>query len=75
MSSAPSNSRNGVLSDQLLGYAMVLTIELCFLRSVPRLCNEISIITGGSDTCGGGVEYVHRDPASRRRRRQGKSQN
>jgi hypothetical protein len=24
--------------------------------------------------CGGGVEYIHRDPASRRRRRKGKSQ-
>jgi hypothetical protein len=31
MSFAPSNSRNGVLCDQLLGYATVLTIELCFL--------------------------------------------
>jgi hypothetical protein len=28
MSSAPSNSRNGLLCDQLLGYATVLTIEL-----------------------------------------------
>jgi hypothetical protein len=28
-----------------------------------------------SDPCGGGVEYLHRDPASRRRRRNGKSQN
>jgi hypothetical protein len=25
--------------------------------------------------CGGGVEYLHRDPASHRRRRKGKSQN
>jgi hypothetical protein len=24
--------------------------------------------------CGGGFEYLHRDPASRRRRRKGKSQ-
>jgi hypothetical protein len=28
----------------------------------------------GSDPCGGGFEYLHRDPASRRRRRKGKSQ-
>jgi hypothetical protein len=28
----------------------------------------------GSYPCGGGVEYLHRDPASRRRRRKGKSQ-
>jgi hypothetical protein len=27
-----------------------------------------------SSLCGGGVEYLHRDPASRRRRRKGKSQ-
>jgi hypothetical protein len=26
-----------------------------------------------ADPCGGGVEYLHRDPASRRRRRKGKS--
>jgi hypothetical protein len=31
MSSASSNSRNGVLCDQMLGYATVLTKELCFL--------------------------------------------
>jgi hypothetical protein len=31
MSSAPSNSRNGVLCDQLLRYATVFTTELCFL--------------------------------------------
>jgi hypothetical protein len=31
MSSVPSNSRNGVLCGQLLGYTMVLPIELCFL--------------------------------------------
>jgi hypothetical protein len=29
--SAPSNSRNGILCDQLLRYATVLTIEMCFL--------------------------------------------
>jgi hypothetical protein len=27
-----------------------------------------------SSPCGGGIEYLHRDPASRRRRRKGKSQ-
>jgi hypothetical protein len=27
-----------------------------------------------ADPCGGGFEYLHRDPASRRRRRKGKSQ-
>jgi hypothetical protein len=36
MSSAPGNSRNGVLCDQLLGYATVLTIELCFLCGLCR---------------------------------------
>jgi hypothetical protein len=34
-----------------------------------------SVITGYTeDPCGGGVEYLHRDPASRKRRRNGKSQ-
>jgi hypothetical protein len=46
--------------------------------SVPRCYNqdiwsntfsELAILP-----CGGGVEYLHRDPASRRRRRKGKSQ-
>jgi hypothetical protein len=50
---------SGVLCDQLLGYAKVLTIELYFLCGPCR---------------GGGIEYLHRDPASRRRRRKGKSQ-
>jgi hypothetical protein len=40
--------------------------ELCFLYGPCRV-----VI---SDTSGGGVEYLHRDPASRRRRRKGKSQ-
>jgi hypothetical protein len=31
MSSASSNSRNGILCDQLLSHATVLIIELCFL--------------------------------------------
>jgi hypothetical protein len=45
MSSAPSNSWNGVLCDQLLSYAKVLTRELLCMWSVPRLCNEIPRIT------------------------------
>jgi hypothetical protein len=36
VSSAPSNSRNLVLFDQLRGYATVLTIELCFLCGLCR---------------------------------------
>jgi hypothetical protein len=36
MSSAPRNSKNGILCDQLLGYATVLTIELCFLCGPSR---------------------------------------
>jgi hypothetical protein len=31
--------------------------------------------SGPEDPCGGGVEYLHRDPASRRKRQKGKSQN
>jgi hypothetical protein len=39
--------------------------------SAPRLYNEKP---RPDYKCGGGVEYLHRDPASRRRRRNGKSQ-
>jgi hypothetical protein len=28
-------------------------------------------LMGGTNPCGGGVEYLHRDPASRKRRRKG----
>jgi hypothetical protein len=70
MSSAPSNSWNGVICDQLLGYAPVLTIELFSVWSMPRSYSEIPRI----NPCGGGVGYLHRDPASRRRRRKGKFQ-
>jgi hypothetical protein len=40
-------------------------------------CRGVILKTTGrprQSPCGGGVEYLHRDPASRRRRRQGKSQ-
>jgi hypothetical protein len=36
MSSAPSNSKNRVLCDQLQGYATILTIELFSVWSVPQ---------------------------------------
>jgi hypothetical protein len=45
--------------------------------SVPRLYNEVQRHLGIArerNPCGGGVEYFHRDPASRKRRRNGKSQ-
>jgi hypothetical protein len=50
--------------------------EVFSMQSVPRLYNEEQLLRLRSlDPCGGGVEYLHRDPASRRRRRKGKSQN
>jgi hypothetical protein len=47
--------------------------------SVRKLCNysykyNRSNMPSCDSPCGGGVEYLHRDPASRRRRRKGKSQ-
>jgi hypothetical protein len=42
-----SNSRNGVLCNQLLGYPTVLKIELFSVLSVPWLCNDIPRITEG----------------------------
>jgi hypothetical protein len=51
------------------------TQERCFL------CDPCQGVLNGTDLefsqscpCGGGVEYLHRDPASRKRRRNGKSQ-
>jgi hypothetical protein len=42
--------------------------------SVPRLYHESQRDKSVKYPCGGGVEYLHRNPASRRRRRKGKSQ-
>jgi hypothetical protein len=46
------------------------------IRGANALFQEVSNTTGQdtSDPCGGGVEYLHCDPASRRRRRKGKFQ-
>jgi hypothetical protein len=43
------------------------------VRSMPRLITRSSWHYG-RHLCGGGFEYLHRDPASCRRRRKGKSQ-
>jgi hypothetical protein len=46
----------------------------CFLYGP---CRGVILKTTGAtqaNPCGGGVEYLHRDPASRKRRRNGKSQ-
>jgi hypothetical protein len=50
------------------------TWHLFSLRSDPSLYNERRKIIGRHVPCGSGVEYLHRKPASRRRRRKGKSQ-
>jgi hypothetical protein len=39
-----------------------------------RICMHVHKHTLTGNPCGGGVEYFHRDPASRRRRRKGRSQ-
>jgi hypothetical protein len=46
------------LADETVGRNITLTLTLSSIHIYP---------------CGGGVEYLHRDPASRRRRRKGKS--
>jgi hypothetical protein len=40
----------------------------------PRDYISNPVVNQESAPCGGGVEYLHRDPASRKRRRKGKSQ-
>jgi hypothetical protein len=53
----------------------VLLETVFSIRSVQRGFTErVSWELAVSNPCGGGVEYLHRDPASRRRRRKGKSQ-
>jgi hypothetical protein len=52
-----------------------LLLETVFsMLSVPRCYNWVGLGQLASNPCGGGVEYLNRDPASRRRRRKGKSQ-
>jgi hypothetical protein len=59
----------------LLGSSWTTTMgELCFLRGACREVISGAILELTQHPCGGGVEYLHRDPASRRRRRKGKSQ-
>jgi hypothetical protein len=43
-------------------------------RSVPRCSKQGTSLEVSLNPCGGGIEYFHRDPASSRRRRKGKSQ-
>jgi hypothetical protein len=48
-----------------------------FIFGSPRSYKELVQFIrwrGRTFPCGGGIEYLHRDPASRRRRRKGKSQ-
>jgi hypothetical protein len=53
----------------------VLLEIIFYTQSVQRAYKEDNWGKQTSSTlCGGGVEYLHRDPASRRRRRKGKSQ-
>jgi hypothetical protein len=49
----------------LLGNAMLATV---------MSGRKYDVIPRNINCSGGGVEYLHRDPASRRRRRKGKSQ-
>jgi hypothetical protein len=42
--------------------------------SMPRCNNQDQLAVAVRHPCGGGVEYLHRDPASRRRQWKGKSQ-
>jgi hypothetical protein len=75
---AETNGRNNTTSiaRQRISNHTSSTIErLCFLRGA---CRGVILKTIGAtrqwNPCRGGVEYLHRDPASRRRRWKGKSQ-
>jgi hypothetical protein len=56
MSSAPSNSRNGVLCNQLLGYATVLTMELfsvwrSYIMRFPVFTSRLLATDLNTETC------------------------
>jgi hypothetical protein len=54
--------------------ATIELLEVIFsVRFVPRLYNEGQLSLEDREF-GGGVEYLHLDPATRNRRRKGKSQ-
>jgi hypothetical protein len=78
MSSAPSNSRTTVLCNPFLSNGTVNTSTTIGVFSVGSLqstyIREANSDANGTHPCGGGFEYLHRHPASRRRRRKGKSQ-
>jgi hypothetical protein len=74
MSSVPSNSRKRTVCDQLLGYANSSYNKTDFCVVCVAAIYQVSRNSQGTYPCGGGVEYLHRDPVSRRRRRNGKSQ-
>jgi hypothetical protein len=73
----PHTSRqqiNALLSNVSVDATIAQQRASCFSAvSVRGFIREIGI-PKKSYLCGGGVEYLHRDPASRRRRRNGKSQ-
>jgi hypothetical protein len=70
------DSKTAITRERLCGHVSSATTEHAIMeetfpvRSVPRLYKETSCYYG---TGGGGVEYLHRDPASRMRRQKGKS--
>jgi hypothetical protein len=66
------NSEDCVLHNHRLKIPQIQTFKYAYAFGYLR---HIHIIVRHEDyPCGGGVEYLHRDPASRRRRRNGKSQ-
>jgi hypothetical protein len=74
----PSNGLSLVyslqLGEPLAGNGLLLRPHYSGFQA---LCHNIkfsSYLTGNTIPCGGGVEYLHRSPASRRRRRKRKSQ-
>jgi hypothetical protein len=53
----------------------IIIMETVFsMWFMPKCYKQGSLKQRDSPLCGGGVEYLHRDPASHRRRRKGKSQ-
>jgi hypothetical protein len=64
----------GIHGNANTGNVNLATKCLLFRTQRPDLWRDMESQWWRRDPCGGGVEYLHRDPASRRRRLNGKSQ-
>jgi hypothetical protein len=76
LAEANARNRTSIARQRRSKHAFAKIEEAVFSVGPPRDCISSPVINQGSvdNPCGGGIEYLHRDPASHRRRRKWKSQ-